>query len=169
MPMVTPDATGKPETIAVRNLVPGSYWVEIGKNSPSYVQSAQCGNIDLLRERLTLTADPPCGAIEIVVRDDGATLNASGTWEGDPAQAMMVLLPERAPQQAVVMPVAKGAEAQFGELAPGTYSVVLVDSVDGLEYKDLEAMSAYLSKAAHVTLSPNQKMNVTVELVHVGR
>jgi hypothetical protein len=164
-PVVSLDNSGKPETLAVRNLVPGNYWVEIGKNPPWYVQSATCGNMDLLRERLAVTAGPPCAAIEVVLRDDGATLSASGTWEGEPAQATMVLLPERAPQQATTLPIGKGGEAQFEDLAPGNYSVVLMDGVDGLEYKNPEAMSGYMSKAAHVTLSPNQKANLSVEMV----
>ena len=168
-PVVGPDETGKPETMAMRNLVPGSYWAEIGAAAPWYVQSAQCGNIDLLREMLTVASGAPCAGIEIVLRDDGASLSASGTWEGDPAQATMVLLPERAPAQATAVPVSRGGEAQFDRLAPGSYNVVLVDSAEGLEYKNAEVMSAFLSKAAHVTLTANQKGNVTVELIRGGR
>jgi hypothetical protein len=168
-PVVGPDDTGKPETMAMRNLVPGSYWMEIGAAPPWYVQSAQCGNIDLLREMLTVASGAPCAGIEIVLRDDGASLSASGTWEGDPAQATMVLLPERAPEQATAVPVSRGGEAQFDRLAPGNYNLVLVDSADGLEYKSAEAMSAFLSKAAHVTLTANQKGTVSVELVRGGR
>ena len=168
-PVVGPDETGKPETMAMRNLVPGSYWAEIGAAPPWYVQSAQCGDIDLLREMLTVASGAPCAEIDVVLRDDGASLSASGTWEGDPAQAMMVLLPERAPAQATVVPVSRGGEAEFDRLAPGNYNVVLVDSVNGLEYKSAEAMSAFLSKAGHVTLAPNQKGNVSVELIRGGR
>jgi hypothetical protein len=164
-PVVSPNNSGKPETLAVRNLMPGNYWVEIGKNPPWYVQSAICGSMDLLRERLAVTGGPPCAAIEVVLRDDGATLSASGTWEGEPTQATMLLLPEQAPEQATTLPVGKGGEAQFEDLAPGNYSVLLMDGVDGLEYKNPEAMSGYMSKAAHVTLSPNQRANLSVEMV----
>ena len=168
-PVLALDDTGRPETMAMRNLVPGSYWAEIGAAPPWYVQSAQCGNIDLLREMLTVATGAPCAEIEIVLRDDGAMLSASGTWEGDPAQAAMVLLPERAPQQATIIPIARGGEAQFERLAPGDYNVVLVDSANSLEYKSAEVMSAFLSKAAHVTLAPNQKGSVSVELIRAGR
>jgi hypothetical protein len=169
VPVIAPDETGKPESLALRNVEPGTYWVEINRNSPWYVESARCGNVDLLRETLTVTSGPPCATIDIVLRDDAATLGVSGTWDGDPAQATMVLLPERAPQQAKMFPIAKGSEVEFGDLAPGTYSVMLLDRADGLEYKDPEAMSAYSSKAAHVTLAPNQKMSVSAELIRAGK
>jgi hypothetical protein len=68
-----------------------------------------------------------------------------------------------------MFPVGKGAGMEFGELAPGTYNVVLLERADGLEFRDPEAMSGYLSKAARVTLAPNQKTTVSAELIRVGR
>ncbi len=162
---VRPDESGRPESLAVRDLEPGNYWVEMSKNPPWYVQSAQCGNIDLLRESLTVGSGVPCDAIDIVLRDDGATLTVSGNWEGDPQQGMVVLLPERAPGQATALPLARGSDTEFTDLAPGEYSVLLMDRAGDLEYKNPDAMSGYLSKAARITLSPRQKASVQPELV----
>ena len=165
VPTLRPDQSGKPETLAVRDLRPGTFWVEIHKEDPWYVQSAQCGNVDLLRESLTIGTGAPCSEIDVVLRDDGATLQVSGSWEGEPKQAMAVLLPERAPQQATIAPVTNGNEVEFRDIAPGEYSVLLVDRPGDLEYKNPAAMSAYLSKAARVTLSAGQKATVQAELV----
>ena len=160
-----PDESGKPDTLAVRDLEPGAYWVEIGKEYPWYVQSAQCGNADLLRESLTVGVGSPCSEIDVVLRDDGATLRVSGSWEGEPKQAMAVLLPERAPKQATIAQVMNGSEVEFRDIAPGEYSVLLIDRPWDLEYKNPTAMSGFLSKAVRVTLAAGQRASVQAELV----
>jgi hypothetical protein len=38
-----------------------------------------------------------------------------------------------------------------------------------LEYSNPEAMSAYASQAAHVTLTPGQKTQVSLDLIHVAK
>lgn len=164
VPTVRADEGGKPDTLALRDLEPGTYWVEMGRNSPWYVESAQCGSIDLLRESLTVGAGAPCAAIDVVLRDDGASLKVSGTWDGDPAQSMVVLLREGAPGQAMMAPILKGDEMEFSDLAPGEYSVLLIDRAGDLEYKNPEAMSGYMSKAARVTLGAGQRASVQAEL-----
>ena len=169
LPNIGVDESGKPESFAVRNLMPGTYWMEMVRNPPWYVESAQCGNLDLLRETLTVGATAPCAAIDVVMRDDGATLKTSAQWDGDPAQAWVVTIPERAPGEATIMQMSRGDEVEMSDMAPGDYSLVLVDRVQGLEFKNPDAMSAYMGKAARVTLSANQKTSVTLELVRVGR
>jgi hypothetical protein len=199
-PFMNMDASGKPETLAVRNLEPGSYWMEASVNSPWYVQSVQCGDIDLLRDTLTLGTDLPCAAIDVVLRDDGASLSVSQASEGEATQGTVLLVPEKAPLQTRVIPLANHAttasldpsttivsneapvasgfsgatsalpansSTELNDLPPGQYSVLLLDRVDDLEYKNPEVMSAYMSKAVHVTLEPNQKASVSVELIHV--
>ncbi|HTS36664.1 MAG TPA: carboxypeptidase-like regulatory domain-containing protein [Candidatus Solibacter sp.] len=159
------DESGRPETLAVRGLEPGNYWLEASNNAPWYVASAECGGVDLLREELTVTTGAPCAEIDVTLRDDGASLHVSGTWDGDPAQAAVLILPERAPQQTILGQVSKDGDVGFGDLAPGAYNVLLIDRADGLEYKNPEAMAGHLGKAAHVTLGAGQEGSVKGELV----
>jgi hypothetical protein len=164
VPSVRPDASGKPETLAVRDLRPGTYWVDVGRNPPWYVESVECGDVDLLREPLTVNSGAPCSAIDVTLRDDGASLTVSAQWDEGPEQAFLLLMPEKAPQQALMSIIPRNAETEIPDLPPGAYSAVLVDHLDGLEYKNPEAMSGYLSKAGHMTLVAGQKGTVTVEL-----
>jgi hypothetical protein len=168
-PMVTPDDTGKQDTLAVRNLTPGTYWVELMRNPPWYVESAQCGDVDLLHETLTVGTSAPCAEIDVVLRNDGAALHVNPMWDDDPAMAWVILMPERAPGESALAQVAKGEGTEITELAPGDYDVLLVDRAQALEYKNPEAMEPWMSKAAHVTLSANQKATVSVDLVRVGK
>jgi len=169
LPNIGVDESGKPESLAVRNLMPGTYWMEMARNPPWYVDSAQCGNVDLLRDTLTVGATTPCATIDVVLRDDGGTLKANATWEGDPAMGWVVVIPEKAPGEATTLQMPRGEDIELSDMAPGDYSLVLVDRVQGLEFKNPDAMSAYLGKAARVTLSAGQKSSVTLEMVRVGK
>ncbi len=164
VPSVRTDESGKAETLAVRDMEPGTYWVDVGRNPPWYVESAQCGDVDLMREPLTISSGAPCSAIDVVLRDDGASITMSAQWEGAPEQAFLLVLPEKAPQQALMSTVQRDSQTETDDLAPGPYYVLLLDRLDGLEYKNPEAMSAYLSKAAHIVLGAEQKASVKVEL-----
>jgi len=61
-------------SLLLQNLLPGKYHVEVSANGPWYVQSAQCGTTDLLRDELTIINGIQSPAVEIVLRDDGASL-----------------------------------------------------------------------------------------------
>jgi hypothetical protein len=60
-------------------------------------------------------------------------------------------------------------ETEFQNLAPGDYSVLAVDRADGLEYGNPEALAPYLGQATHVTLEPEQKLSLKIELTHVAK
>jgi len=165
VPTVRPDPSGKPETLALRDLQPGTYWLDVAKNPPWYVESAECGEVDLLQEPLTVNSGVPCSAIDVTLRDDGASLTVSAQWDGGPEQGFLLLMQEKAPQQTVMSTMPRSGETEIDDLAPGAYSVMLLDRLDGLEYKNPEAMGEYLSKATHVSLGAGQKGSVKVDLL----
>jgi hypothetical protein len=196
MAFAAPDNTRKPETLAFRDVEPGSYWADFGPSAPWYVKSAQCGDVDLLREKLTVAATAPCSSIEIVLRNDGATLKVSAEMEKG-ATAQVLLMPERAPREATVFQLAADgsdrryadagafessiaggegtngnssvANTEFANLAPGDYRVLLLDRADELEYTSPDAIADYISKASHVTLEAGQTTSINLELVRVKR
>jgi hypothetical protein len=52
-------------------------------------------------------------------------------------------------------------------LAPGDYTVYAFDRDENLEYRNPEVLSSYSSRAAHVTLAPNAKTNIVLDLIRV--
>jgi hypothetical protein len=70
-------ATDEDPTPAVRNVPPGVYSVEIYPNGPYYVQSAHSGSIDLLEQGLTVAPGGSNQPIDVVLRDDFASLVVS--------------------------------------------------------------------------------------------
>ena len=67
---------GRP-SLVMRNLPPGKYSVEFQPAADWYVQQAQCGSTDLLNDQLAILAGARTPPIEIVLRDDGASIKGT--------------------------------------------------------------------------------------------
>jgi hypothetical protein len=133
------------------------------------VKSAQSGAADLLRDGLTVSEDATPQAIEVVYRDDGATLTGVITTKGRPAAGAVLLVAEGIPlYNRVVM---AGAEGQFivTGLAPGNYSVLALEDGENLAWSEPEVWGDYAALATPVKLEPDQTMNIKLELVGSGR
>jgi hypothetical protein len=160
------------------NVPPGVYSIQVMPTGPWYVQSARCGSLDLLQHDLTVAPGSAVEPIEIVLRDDFARLEGKLAMGPDTDSAMVLAIPERGqPQTRIVERVqasANGAVAQravifeIGQLAPGTYRVLALDRTDDLEYGNPEVLQKYLGNAREITLAPNQRGKIELELVHVG-
>jgi Carboxypeptidase regulatory-like domain len=157
-----------PGTIALIGVDPGTYSVQFITGGAWHVQSAECGGVDLLRDDLTIVSGAQTPPVEIVLRNDSATLNGSVTLDGQPVTAAVLAVPQNAPRQTAIAIDNAGTEFQFENLAPGDYSIFAVDNLDGLEYSDPATIEPYLAKAKHVTLQPNEKTSVNLEVLETG-
>lgn len=150
----------------IRGVEPGTYDVETDPNGAAYVASVTCGGLDLLREPLVIAEGADPQPIQVVLRDDGASLSgAVQIPDGDrTAQVLMVAEGDAIgpPRQIYVDPYGK---FQTQGVPPGNYEVMAFDRLDGVEYRNREVLREYLSHAAHVTLSPDQQAKVTVDLI----
>lgn len=157
------------QVMALQDIEPGKYTAEVMPWGPWYVQSAQYGPTNLLSEDLTV-APGQTYPIEIVLRDDGATLTGNlNPSEKSATFATVVVVPQPASR--------RGAKAsQFSPqvgftmngLAPGDYLVFAFDRADQIEYANPDALQPYASQATHVTLSSGQETNVVLNLIRTG-
>jgi hypothetical protein len=156
---------GIDQALAIRDVTPGKYSADINSSGEWYVASAQCGATDLLSDDLTILpgAHPP--PVELVLRNDGATLTGSISSEGHPESGAVLLVAHHGKPRLTLADQGNGF--QFSELAPGDYDVLAFDHADRLEYTNPEILNAYLGKATHVTLLANGKSQITVDLIHV--
>jgi hypothetical protein len=169
---------GEGSSVEIPNVPPGVYSVQIFPNGPYYVQSARCGTLNLLEQNLTVAAGSAVEPIEIVLRDDFASLDGTVTLGGETESAMVIAIPEDGPQQIrnveIVRPAANfdgsrpGAVFGMPQLAPGTYRVLAVDRADEFEYGNPEVLQKYASKGREISLTPNQQAKIELELVHIG-
>ncbi len=154
----------------LQNVEPGKYAVDLIPWGGWYVQSAQYGQTNLLSDDLSIASAGQSYPMEIVLRDDSASLTGTvKSPDGTPAQATIVAVPEPASKfTAKVSRSSSTSGFTFTGLAPGEYMVYAFDSADGLEYSNPEALQPYASQAAQVTLSPNQKTQVNLDLIRTG-
>jgi hypothetical protein len=170
------EPAGDEENAAVvRNVPSGVYSVEVQPFGPYYAQSVRSGAVNLLEQNLTVSAGASLPPIEVVLRDDFANLECKVASNGRDDFATILFIPEGASQQVRAIGLAlsptadpnRPAAAFSTQLAPSNYKVLAVDSPE-FEYTNPEVLQKYLSKAREVYLSPNQKAEVKLELVHIG-
>jgi hypothetical protein len=179
--------------LVLENVRPGRYWITVEPFS-GYVASAVAGSIDLLRQPLVVGPGGASLPVEVVLRDDGASIE--GTVEGTaPAAAgarggatiigaaiggstmisriqmasgpyvYCIPLPD-SPGRFVVGRVSSEGTFQFQQLPPGVYRVLAFDRQQGeLEYHNADAMSVYEGKGPVVRLAPGQTEQVRVALI----
>jgi len=161
---------------------PGRYWLQVNAYS-GYVASAVAGGADLLRQPLVVGPGGTSLPIDIVLRDDGATID--GTVEGLPAApagvrgtagagpvpmfggayVYCIPMPDSAGRFTMAGISAEGT-FQFQQLPPGVYRVLAFDrQQDELEYRNAEAMSIYEGKGPVVRLVPGQTEQVRIPLI----
>jgi hypothetical protein len=81
----------------------------------------------------------------------------------------MALVPDSGPAiQTKTVTVSDNGDFIVQGLPPGNYYVLAFDLMDGLEYAEPDVVNQFLSRATHVTLQPNEKYKIPVELRKVG-
>ena len=153
--------------ITFRGLEPGTYDVEADPNgSARYISSITCGGVNLLSDPLVIAEGADPQPIQVTVRDDSASIEGSVQIPDGKHFVNVLMIAEGTGSTPRSIPVGNAGKFQIGGLAPGNYDILAFDRLDGIEYHNRDALNEYLSHASHVTLSPEQKAQVTVDLIH---
>jgi hypothetical protein len=165
------------QTLMLHNVEPGRYSVELMPQGSFYVQSAEYGQGNLLTDELIVTAGAPALTMDVVLRDDVASLGVTVKLSsGSDVPATIVVVPARGanmPPRTTQYspsrdPTGGRSESEISSLAPGAYLVLAFDRIDGLEYFNPDVLQNYLSQATPVTIAPNQRAQVTVDLIRTA-
>ena len=157
------------EKQSVRGVMPGKYNVRAMPMFGGYVQSMRSGAVDLLREPLVIPADGNVDPIEVVLRDDSATLKIK-IRDAKPSQPTLVLvfpdsLGTAQPQSTATI---LADEVYLTAVPPGAYIVFAFDSVEQVNYASGEELAKYAEQATSVRVGANDNASVVVDLIHVG-
>ena len=144
----------------IKSLVPGRYKVVISPPSGYYVHSAKSGAVNLLDEEFTVAEGIAPTPLEIVLRDDGGNLTVRATRDGAGSAATILMFLEGSKNVIRV----EAADANFKDLAPGSYRVLAIDSDVEAEYESAAFLQKYAGQGQQVTLEPNQSTALSVEL-----
>jgi hypothetical protein len=164
----SPDDPKDPSSqLVVKNVVPGHYRVELQSTlGDMYVASARYGMTDLLNGDLTIAPNATQSAIDIVLRDDGASLTVKLQGDDAKSPATILLVPDRGvPRLQETYQSGNDAAMQMGGLRPGSYTVLALEDVGNLEYTNRTALEPYLSRGTKTTLTPNQQATVTPQII----
>jgi len=153
----------------LQNVAPGTYSVEVTGNRGGswYVQSVQSGGVDLLRGDLSVVSGVNTAPIEIVMRDDAASLRGQVAGE-EKEPGIVVAVPDGAPSSASSAAFGTDGEFWLPNLAPGSYSVLAFDRRD-IEYTNPDVLGRFLGQASHVDLHASNEHTVNLELIRVNQ
>lgn len=147
----------------------GKYNVEFPTMGPWYVASAKSGSTNLLTDPLVVPESGRVDPIEVVVRDDGSSLN--GKINGGSESGLVLAVPEHSSR---VRPFVSNffgysdARFYFPQLPPGEYALYAFNGEDAIEYSNPEAMERYSSKAKHIRVEPGDRNpQVTLDVIEV--
>jgi hypothetical protein len=164
---VSSTSEGPPENrkLSLRNVRPGTYRAEIPPMGPWYVSAARSGSVDLLREELTVPEGGSVEPIEVVLRDDAASLSGKVTSGGQPTTGVVLLVPVFAPRLTKQSFVQPDGNFFFAGLAPGEYRIIALDRVDDLLYAEPDGLAEFSAAMQALQVSPNQQATQNLELV----
>jgi hypothetical protein len=163
--------------LQIPGVPPGVYSVQVTPNGPWYVQSARSGSLNVLTQPLTVEAGSAVQPIEVVLRDDFASLDGSVALGADTTAATLIAIPEGGQpriegiERALITAGTNAPQTlpfEMQQLAPGTYKVFAVDRPDDFEYGNPEVLRKYSGKMREITLEPNQQGKIELEMIHVG-
>lgn len=162
--LILPPPTGvtKGQT-RFEGLATGTYEVEAWALGKGYVASLRSGDVDLLREDLTVVAGAAVPPIEVKLRNDGAAIEIEATESGKPATSTVVLYSEEYPKKTLFVGMHTGNVA-MSNLRPGAYRVVAIKGLQELEYQDPAFVEKYVSTGKEVNLRAGEKVSVSVEV-----
>jgi Carboxypeptidase regulatory-like domain len=161
--------TGSKDQFTMEHVQAGTYEMHFAPLGSFYVQSASSGSTNLLREKLTVAPGAEVEPIEIVLRDDFATIEGKIPHDSKVKPAVVVVISEESPQQTRSTTVQETIDGySFSvRLAPGVYKLLAVDRIDSFAYREPEVVQAYSSKMKEVRIEANGKANVDLEAVSV--
>ena len=152
------------EEMVIRGAFPGRYRLRITPEGPHYVASAQMDDVDLLNEDLTVAPGSALPAMEIVLRDDGASLAVVPQMDGVNLEGLVMLWPLDAQMMIQSRRAYADAPARFINVRPGRYRVLALENGELAEYRSVEFRQKYESKWQEITLEANQTATMQVKI-----
>jgi len=177
--LLSPYGDDESQSRPIEDVAPGRYW--INTFTPyGYVASIKCGETDLLRNPLALSAAGLHDPVELILRDDGAqiegtvenihrTSGSSATQRAQPL-GVIYLIPtgDSTGQYREVWASPEGTFSQ-AQIPPGRYKVLSFERPQpDLDYKNDEAMRKYEPWEQEIQLLPGQSAHLQLRLISRG-
>jgi hypothetical protein len=163
--------TGDP--LVIRNLPPGQYVLQGGGQQPWYIASAVCGGTDLTRDPLTIAGSAAGCSMHIVLRDDAASLQVQvssavpNASEERPAPAYVYMVPlNNLTRDVQTLLTGTDGKVSLDGVAPGLYLLLATPLVADLAFRDAESLRRYETEGKRIDLSPGEKTEIRLDVIH---
>jgi hypothetical protein len=149
---------------AINDMVPGSYRLDVSPPAPWYVKSATLGGQDILNSEVPISQ--AAGPIEVILRDDGGSIEGDVVDAGGQPVATGILLLRNTIRAANSLSQPNG-HFKIQNVAPGDYTIYAWDDPNDVEYADQDWMRRNGGGGIPVTVTAgqNQQIKLTQQLV----
>jgi hypothetical protein len=151
----------------IANVMAGNYVGQISASNGYYVASARSGAVDLLNQNLVIAGETP-PAMDIVLRDDGASLTVTARDRDERAAGTVVLWREGASKVIRELSTDESGTVQFSDLAPGLYRLLAFPAGGNPEYESAEFKQKFAAQEQEITLGARESGAVSVELLRTA-
>jgi len=166
-----PEPGGGDSSWQLENVLPGKYWVQPYANG-GYVASITAGGTNLTRDPLVIGPGGTSAPIDIVLRNDTATLSVrlnttapANEAAEDQRHGYLYLLPQFDSSFVVQRVMISAQPSYIPNIPPGTYHAFALDREIDLEYRNPKALEAYAGKGQIITFEPNGTTNLQIDVV----
>lgn len=151
------DASAGP--MAIQDLPPGHYVLQVFSGYPWYMASATCGNVDLLREELVISSSGGGCTIHTLFRNDPGSVSVTIRGNEPPANVFPYLLPIQnltLQEHMSSQMTNNGGSTTWTVpgIPPGRYLALVLDHPEQIAYRDPEVLRRYASLGREVTVAP---------------
>lgn len=164
------------DNLKLQNVTEGVYRVQVQSTMGGYVASATSGTTDLLRDPLTVTGAGSPFPIEIILRDDAASLTgsvevnstASSPSPSDGAPIYILGIPLDRPEGNPLFSFAmQQNQFQLGMIPPGHYLFLASHRqlFQDVEYRNPDVLRDLMTKGTAISLSAGQKAEIQLPLM----
>jgi hypothetical protein len=164
----------------IEDVAPGSYWVNASQVYGGYVASIKCGETDLLRNPLVVSAAGLHDPVELTLRDDGAQID--GAVENLPRSSGSSAIQSAQPPAYIYLIPTQESTGQYRDawaspdgtfsitqIHPGRYQVLSFDRPQPeLDYRNDAAMRKYEHWEQEIQLLPRQFVHLQLRLISRG-
>ena len=155
---------------SLANVSPGKYKI-LANARRGYVASITANGVDLLREPLVIESGAASPALEIVLRDDYATITGAipaaflkAASLSSPLLVMAYPIGDEGGARPVGGLIEAGGKFTISAAVPGTYLVLASQGqAANLEFRNKKAMKAFESRGVTVSLSPGQTQSIELK------
>jgi len=145
------------KSFAINDMVPGSYRLDVFPPAPFYVKSATLAGQDIVNNEIPISQ--PAGPIEVVLRDDGGSVEGDVVdASGQPVAGGILLL--RGTVRAANGASQANGHFRIPNVAPGDYTIYAWDEPNDVEYADTDWMRRNAGGGISVTVTAGQNQQV---------